>query len=73
MGNDKEWKDLTAEEKAAATKCEYTEAIWDGNGKVELEDYDWDELEDEYKTALGTLGITAKDWGKGKCIRSSLA
>ena len=59
---DNDWKDLTAEQKAAATTLGYDEATWDGNGKVAVEEKDWEELTVEEQKAASTLGYDEDEW-----------
>ena len=69
MPVDCDWKDFSTEQNAAAITLGYTEAMWDGNGTVALEDKDWAELSDEQKAAATTLGYDEDEWddteGKG--------
>lgn len=64
---DADWKDLTAEQSAAATTLGYNEALWDGNGKVAAEEKDFEELSAEEQKAATTLGYDEDEWD-GKYI-----
>ncbi len=62
MSSEKAWEALTAEEITAAELLGYNEALWDGNGKIPLEEKDWDELTPEQRAAAETLGMDEDDW-----------
>ena len=64
-----EWKDLEDSIKAAAETLGYSEAVWDGNGVLEVEDKDWEELTEEQQHAAEILGMDEDDWDEdGKNI-----
>ena len=62
MSSEKAWEALTPEEIVAAEVLGYNEALWDGNGKIDLEDEDWDELTPEQRAAAEKLGMNEEDW-----------
>jgi hypothetical protein len=57
-----DWKDLEDSIKAAALTLGYDEAVWDGNGVLEVEGKDWEELTEEQQKAAEILGMDEDDW-----------
>ena len=69
---DKDWVELDTETKAAAEILGYSEAIWDGNGKVPLEDIKFDSLTKEQQAAVEKIGLEDDDWDEEGLLRLQL-
>jgi hypothetical protein len=57
-----DWVELDEKQKDAATLLGFTEALWDGNGSIPLEEKDWEELTDEQKVAAEILELDEDEW-----------
>lgn len=53
---------LYCHRQASATKLGYDEALWNGNGKIAIENKDWEELSEEHKKAAELLGFDEDEW-----------
>lgn len=59
---EKEWQELSSSEQKAATLLGYDEALWNGNGKIAIENKDWEELSDDQKKAAEAIGFDEDEW-----------
>ena len=59
---DKEWSDLTDDQRKAAEFLGYTNKKWSNDTRLPVEDKDWDELTEAQQEAAATLGYTEESW-----------
>mmetsp|Transcript_100558 Transcript_100558/g.300057 ORF Transcript_100558/g.300057 Transcript_100558/m.300057 type:complete len:86 (+) Transcript_100558:112-369(+) len=62
---DKDWHELSAAQRKAASSLGYTPEAWDDDFHLPIDDLSWRDLTDAQRAALAVLGYSERTWGVG--------